>query len=287
MFSPDGRRVAFVAPSSADARAGRLLVVGVDDTAGPIDVGGGIEVVASDVPQLTWSPDGSRIAFVALKAGIETLYVAPSDGSSPPVSITDGTANRDLPTWSPDGAWIGFREIDPDGIRTRLRRTSPDGTAVEEITLVIAADAQLSKPRWFQGTEPTSYWYNPGFGSQTTAYVDLGFTHHSDPWTGSAGGLADFGIPWSPDGTQLAILTRDEGVILADYDSTNIYEGELRRLGPVAACWVDWAPSRDALYGGSPDGCNGVVVIPLADPASAFTIPRSTAGIASWQPGAK
>ena len=28
---------------------------------------------------------------------------------------TDATAARDLPTWSPDGAQIAFREKDPDG----------------------------------------------------------------------------------------------------------------------------------------------------------------------------
>jgi hypothetical protein len=79
------------------------------------------------------------------------------------------------------------------------------------------------------------------------------------------------------------ILSRDEGVIVADYDSTEPYDGNLRRLGPVAACWVDWAPSGTALYGGSPDGCDGVVVIPLADPGAGFTLPGSTDGVASWQ----
>src|SRR4029077_18556315 len=133
-------------------------------------------------------------------------------------AITDSTANRDLPTWSPQGDWIGFREKDLDGTRTRLRRASPDGTDVEEITLVIASDAYLSKLRWLDGVDPTSsYWYDPGFGSETSAYVDLGATHHNQPWTGAPGGSADFGLPWSPDGTRLAILTRDEGVIIADY----------------------------------------------------------------------
>ena len=283
VFSPDGHRIAFVAPSSADARGGRLLVVPVEGSSPPVDVGNGIEILESDVPQMSWAPDGARIAFAARVDGVATILVATSDGSRPPVQITDRSVDRDLPTWSPDGNWIGFREKDPDGIRTRLRRVSPDGTNVEEITQVIAADAYLSKPRWAAGNSSTSYWFNAGFGSDALAYLDLGATHHLQPWIGTPGGLADFGLPWSPDGTQLVILTRDEGVIVADYDSTEPYDGHLRRLGPVAACWVDWAPSGTALYGGSPDGCDGVVVIPLADPGAASTLIGSTAGVASWQ----
>jgi len=66
----------------------------------------------------------------------------------------------------------------------------------------------------------------------------------------------------------------------------NGYDGQLRSLGHVAACWVDWAPDGTSLYGGSPDGCEGVVVIPLSNPGAAVRVPGSTAGVASWQPPA-
>ena len=284
VFSPDGQRVAFVAPSSAGALDGRLMVAPIDGAGPAIEVSDSMELLASDVPQMSWSPDGERIAFSGLEHGVATIFVTASDGGRAPVAITDGTADRDVPTWSPDGDWIGFREKDGDGIRTSLRRTSPDGTDVQEITLVIAPDASLSKPRWISGANPMSYWFNAGLGSEASAYIDLGAGHKNEPWTGEPGGWPDFGLPWSPDGQRLAILTRDEGVIIADYDATEPYDGHLRRLGRVAACWVDWAPDGTALYGGSPDGCNGVVVIPLSDPGAATTVPGSTSGVASWQP---
>ncbi len=150
--------------------------------------------------------------------------------------------------------------------------------------MVIAPDAYLSKPRWRDGSGPTSYWYSPGDGSATSAYIDFGFTHNDQPWSGSPGSLADFGLPWSPDGTQLLILSRDDGVKIADYDPTGPYTDHVRTLGPVASCWVDWAPDGASLYGGSPDGCNGVVVIPIANPSGATNVPGSTLGVASWQP---
>jgi hypothetical protein len=91
-------------------------------------------------------------------------------------------------------------------------------------------------------------------------------------------------MPWSPDGRYLAILTATDGVIVADNDNTSPYDGSLRRLGDVAACWVDWSPDSTALYGGSPGGCDHVVVIPLADPSAAVALPESGSGVASWQP---
>jgi hypothetical protein len=62
------------------------------------------------------------------------------------------------------------------------------------------------------------------------------------------------------------------------------YDGELRHLGEAVDCWIDWAPDGTAIYGGSPDGCEETVVVPVEDPESVFTLPGSGPGIASWQP---
>ena len=307
VFSPDGQRLAFVAPPSAEALSGRLMVAPVDGSGPAIDVSQAIDVVASDVPQISWSPDGRLIAFSGLSEGVATIFVATSDGSAAPRAISDNTANRDLPTWSPDGAAIGFREKDPDGIHSRLRYTGPDGTEVQDVNQVIAEDAFLSKLRWQSAipgdvgvgdptsTRPMSYWWNLGFGTDTSAYIDLRSSYKLQPWTGTPGGFNDFGIPWAPDGDQVVVLTQNEGVLVAD-DTGRLasdinrwddgYIGQVRSLGPVAACWVDWAPDGKSLYGGSPDGCDGVVVIPLSNPDAAIRVPGSTAGVASWQPPA-
>jgi hypothetical protein len=282
VFSPDGSRVAFVAPSAPDDLGGRLLVVPVDGSAAPIDVSGGIEVLPASVPQVSWSPDSRWIAFAAEQDGVANIFVAQSDGSGA-ATVTDQRADRDLPSWSPDGDWIAYRATEPDGVRRHLEMIRPDGSEVQQVTTVIAGDANLSRLGWSPLDNSLSYAMNIGFGTESRAVVDLRFTHTNEPWSDGIGGWFDAGIPFSPDGKHLAILTADEGLIVADYDPTSPdYEGELRRLGQVIDCWVDWSPDGSALYGGSPGDCTATVVVPLLDPPAALTLPWS--GVASWQP---
>jgi dipeptidyl aminopeptidase/acylaminoacyl peptidase len=290
-FSPDGRLVAFVAPATAEALGGPLMIASADGSSSTAIISGGVSVAASEVTSLAWSPDAAMVAFSGQDGDTLRIYVAAADGTGT-TAITDASARRDLPTWSPDGSWIGFREKSLDGTQQRLRMVRPDGSDVQDIAAVFAADGVLSKYRWtWHDTAdagnrgPLSYWFSPGFGATTAAaYIDLGFQHNNQPWTGAPGGFVDWGLPWSPDGLQMAILTREEGVILADSDETAPYNGHVRRLGPILDCWVDWAPDSTGLYGGAPGDCNRTLLVPLADPETTFELAGSSSGLASWQP---
>jgi hypothetical protein len=274
-----------------------LMVVPVDGSRPPTEVSHGVNVVAANVSSLAWSPDATRIAFAGRDGAVSRIYVAAADGSTVR-AITDDLADRDLPSWSPladprqawppPGDWIGFREMDPDGVRLRLREVLADGSAFAEITLVIAEDAVLSKVRFSPVNGPLSYWWSPGSGTPAAAYIDNGFQHNGKAWTAGAGGFIDNGVPWSPDGTKLAMLTPN-GVIVAEnhVNTFGVYDGELRQLGPVADCWIDWVPDGSGLYGGSPGDCSRTVLIPLSQPSAPWYLPGSSSGTANWQPLAK
>ena len=61
----------------------------------------------------SWSPDGSRIAFISDLSGEEELYLVPQDGLKAPEQITrGGTAMRYQPEWSADGQRIAFGDKD-------------------------------------------------------------------------------------------------------------------------------------------------------------------------------
>ena len=72
--------------------------------------------------QPTWSPDGTRIAFVAAGDGNNEVYLMNSDGTGL-LRVTRNVANDWFPHWSPGG--------------TKLIFTSDRGgrSAISEITL--------------------------------------------------------------------------------------------------------------------------------------------------------
>jgi Tol biopolymer transport system component len=76
-----------------------------------------------------WSPDGSKIAFVAYTAGTSftDVYVINSDGSGRRV-ITRADSNNSSPAWSVDGKQIAFEKEHFLGHDTDLYLINSDGT---------------------------------------------------------------------------------------------------------------------------------------------------------------
>jgi hypothetical protein len=134
-----------------------------------------------------------------------------------------------------------------------------------------------------------SYSINEGFGSQTTAKLDPGLGPiNSLPLDNAVSG-GESGPPWSPDGSQVAVLMAGGGIVLAAFDegfqgSAHPYDGQLLDLGNVIDCWVDWSPDGQTLYGGSPGACDHVVQLSPARPDAAATLPLTLKGPATmWQ----
>jgi hypothetical protein len=97
------------------------------------------------------------------------------------------------------------------------------------------------------------------------------------------------GLPWSPDGSQVAVLTEGAGLVVAAYDegftgTAHPYNGHFLDLGSVMDCWVEWVPGGLSMYGGSPGFCDHVVEVPLDSSTPAQTLPMQITGLASWRP---
>jgi len=62
-----------------------------------------------------WAPDGKRIAFRSWKAGTMTMWWMPADRSAPEERITTVGARQGLVSFSPDGQYAAFNQMESDG----------------------------------------------------------------------------------------------------------------------------------------------------------------------------
>jgi dipeptidyl aminopeptidase/acylaminoacyl peptidase len=136
----DGRRshlftLPLAAAGTSDGGAG---------TAEPTDLTRGLDADVpskpfGDAAEFAFSPDGASVAFTARAAGREEawstdfdLYLAPADGSRPPVELTAGNPAWDThPVFSPDGGTLAYLAMARPGYEAdRFRivlKPLPDG----------------------------------------------------------------------------------------------------------------------------------------------------------------
>ncbi len=127
--------------------AGKQALVTMDD-------GGGNETVifrpvhqAPAPEKLSWSPDGSRIAFQLME------YLETRTETTVNVINADGSNRRKLgvgtePAWSPDGGKILYTTGDPAQAQhdARISVMNPDGSAKKELRRGMHADWQPCRP---------------------------------------------------------------------------------------------------------------------------------------------
>jgi tricorn protease len=148
--------------------------------------------------EVSWSPDGTRVAYVSDESGEEEVWVRDADGTDP-VMLTKGVIGRLYqPLWSPDGKHVAF--VDSSN------RIHVVGTSAGASDRVVAQDPGVSRRdyAWSPGGHYLAY-------SLTDKTTQLSRLYVYDLASGKAVELgreyADASDPaFSPDGKYLYFL---------------------------------------------------------------------------------
>ncbi len=143
-FSPDGSRIAF---------AGRLPGAPADDVFAVAADGTGLVRLTDDPANdalPAYSPDGTQLAFISARNGIEQVWVMNADGSAARQLTFDPLMKGQVPDWSPDGTRIAYAAGDPSDIWVM----NADGTDAHP---VIATAADELGPVWSPDGDEIAY----------------------------------------------------------------------------------------------------------------------------------
>lgn len=140
-WSPDGRFVAFTSGRTGE---GDLYLLDVTEIEKPPRRLTSID--DSSELFVAWSPDSTKLAFVAHSNSGDNLWLIPALGDEP-IQLTDWTGNQVRPTFSPDGRWIAFYANLEDADRNDLYIVEPHPTAVPRL-VARGVVANSAGPAW-------------------------------------------------------------------------------------------------------------------------------------------
>ncbi len=197
-WSPDGKYIAFVSERNYTTSGADVFVMEADGR-NPTLVD-----VKADGP--SWSPDSAKLAYGTYKSGRFQIHVANRDGSGS-VNITMSNFPDAAPGWSPDGSAIVFESV-RGSFGTAIFVMSPDG----QNQLPLAPSLQVTNhPAWSRDGKRIAFNGAITIDDETDVYlINANRTGLVNVTPGVV--AEDSGATWSPDGKQLAITSKRDGM---------------------------------------------------------------------------
>jgi hypothetical protein len=225
---------------------------------------------------------GGRIVFVSDRADRRFLqmWTMNPDGTDP-VQLTFGSDSKENPRWSPDGRRIlyskpgGFDSFGSD-LGLDMFVINADGSGEQNLTQSVGDD---TLGRWAPNGQSIAFASTRRGGSDAFLYVmPVDCDPYPDPCTAEAAKFVSMTDPnyspesnpaWSPDGGQLAVISRIRGAPGRIYiggagGGGTRFDRADRLIGPGD---LDWSPLGNLLaFTWVQPGTNEIYVVPLNDP---------------------
>lgn len=149
-----------------------------------------------------WSPDGTRIAFIAITPPTSTLVIIRADGSDHRPILGDRAMTT--PTWSPDGSHIAFDDCGTNACDITVVRA--DGVGATPLTRSSLTDELYFAPNWSPNDSRLAIMVCTqdcviGLLDVNTRVLTRLPVHGSSP-------------VWSPDGSLIALVADTDIVII-------------------------------------------------------------------------
>lgn len=178
--------------------------------------------VDNDFP--SWSPDGSKIAFVSDKdeTGNKDIYVVKVSDKTV-TRVTNNAAEDNYPSWSPDGQWIVFASRRAGNSRIhKITATSASESTAPVILGDYATAGNDYYPTWSSNGK-IAFTSSRATATTTNAYqlfvMDADGTNPT-ALTDNASAAINCDYPsWSPSGTKIVYRTNDNNIYKLDYTS--------------------------------------------------------------------